>query len=273
MIISFVQFKCHGRLHTRPLRSAEAARRIKGVGSNFYDLLKESSTGVKGSKPFAPAIGKYSCVATAALVALLELEEANASVASTNGQSFPLEDLIRKLNELLDSRANASLNQNVEKYLNPNNLDPGWGQVKKLASTNAVADLGGPFIKERKKKDASASGRIYELLDSGRIMARKLRSLSLGPAEPGPLRQFPEDTVDEEFGAVTMSMDFREGGGGGKSLHKMCDQLDVRGVPYGELECCWWGIFSFSGNKSYLLSFWIPFSCTRAENCRLSLLR
>ncbi|KAL3768086.1 hypothetical protein ACHAW5_009143 [Stephanodiscus triporus] len=220
-------------LHTRPLRSAEAARRIKGVGSNFYDLLKESSAGVKGSKPFTPAIGKYSCVANAALVALLELEEANASVASTNGQSFPLEDLIRKLNELLDSRANASLNQNVEKYLDPNNLDPGWGQVKKLASTNAVADLGGPFIKERKKKDASASGRIYELLDSGRIMARKLRTLSrLGPAEPGPLRQFPEETVDEEFGAVTMSMDFREGGGGGKSLHKMCDQLDVRGVPY-----------------------------------------
>jgi hypothetical protein len=32
-----------------------------------------------------------------------------------------------------------------------------------------------------------------------------------------------------------MSMDFREGGGGGKSLHKMCDQLDIRGVPYGEL--------------------------------------
>jgi hypothetical protein len=32
-----------------------------------------------------------------------------------------------------------------------------------------------------------------------------------------------------------MSMDFREGGGGGKSLHKICDQLDIRGVPYGEL--------------------------------------
>ncbi len=204
-------------------------------------MLKESSTGGKGSKPFSPAIGKYSCVAAAALVALLELEEANASVASANGQSFQLEDLIRKLNELLDARANASLNQTVDKYLDPNNLDPGWGQVKKLASTNAVADLGGPFIKERKKKDVSASGRIYELLDSGRDMARKLRSLArVGPAEPGPLRQFPDDTVDEEFGAVTMSMDFREGGGGGKSLHKMCDQLDIRGVPYGEQSVVIW---------------------------------
>lgn len=209
-------------------------------------MLKESSTGGKGSKPFSPATGKYSCVAAAALVALLELEEANASVASANGQSFQMEDLIRKLNELLDARANASLNQTVEKYLDPNNLDPGWGQVKKLASTNAVADLGGPFIKERKKKDASASGRIYELLDSGRDMARKLRSLArVGPAEPGPLRQFPDDTVDEEFGAVTMSMDFREGGGGGKSLHKMCDQLDIRGVPYGEQSVCRLGIYLF----------------------------
>ncbi|KAL7531615.1 hypothetical protein ACHAXR_007312 [Thalassiosira sp. AJA248-18] len=221
-------------LHMRPLRSAEAARRIKGVGSNFYELLKESITGPKGKKPFAPANGKFSCVAAAALVALLELEEAGKSVASANGTgSFPLEDVIRKINELLDARANASLNQSAEKYLDPNNLDPGFGQLKKLASANAAADLGGPFIKERKKKDACASGRVYEILDSGRELARKLRQLArLGPAEPGPLRQLPDETVDEEFGQVTMSMDFREGGGGGKSLHKMCDQLDIRGVPY-----------------------------------------
>ncbi|KAL3822257.1 hypothetical protein ACHAXA_005890 [Cyclostephanos tholiformis] len=237
-------------LHTRPIRSAEAARRIKGVGSNFYDLLKECSTGGKGNKPFAPAIGKYSCVAAAALVALLELEEANASVASANGLSFPLEDLIRKINELLDARANASLNQTAEKYLDPNNLDPGWGQIKKLASANSIADLGGPFIKERKKKDASASGRIYELLENGRHVARKLRSSArAGPAELGPLRQFPDDTVDEEFGAVTMSMDFREGGGGGKSLHKMCDQLDTRGVPYVVRELKIADYLFFAGGK------------------------
>jgi hypothetical protein len=179
----------------RPLRSAEAARRINGVGSNFYDLLKESSTGGKGKKPFSPAIGKYSCVAAAALVALLELEEANASVASANSLSFSLEDLIRKINELLDTRANASLNQTAEKYLDPNNLDPGWGQIKKLASPNTTSDLGGPFIKERKKKGASSAGRIYELSDNGRDIARKLRSLAgAGPAEHGPLRQFPDET-------------------------------------------------------------------------------
>ena len=48
-------------------------------------------------------------------------------------------------------------------------------------------------------------------------MARQLRELARGgPAEPGPLRQLPDDTVDEEFGNVMMSMDYREGGGAGK---------------------------------------------------------
>lgn len=217
----------------RPLRSAEATRRIKGVGSTFYELLKESTAGGKGKKPFAPANGKFSCVAPAALVALLELEEANASVASANGNSFPMEDLIEKINKLLDPRANASLSQSAEKYLDADNLDPGWGQIKKLSSTNVAAEFGGPFIKERSKKSACASGRIFELLESGRALARKLRALARdGPAEPGPLRQLPDETVDEEFGNVVMSMDLREGGGGGKSLHKMCGKLTAISVHW-----------------------------------------
>eukprot|EP00985_Skeletonema_marinoi_P015226 scaffold7820_cov99-Skeletonema_marinoi.AAC.1 len=229
-------------LHMRPLRSAEATRRMKGVGSNFYDLLKESVAGSKSKKPFEPKKGKFTCVAAAALVGLLEMEERvqrdAARVASANGNddatlSFPMEDLIVSINSLLDSRANANLSQTAQQYLNKDNLDPGWGQVKKLCSTNAASDLGGPFMKERKRKGACSSGRVFELLDSGRSLATKLRTLAQsGPFEPGPLRQLPDESVDQEFGNVTMSMDFREGGGGGRSLHKMCDQLDIRGVPY-----------------------------------------
>lgn len=232
-------------LHMRPLRSAEATRRMKGVGSNFYDLLKESVAGSKSKKPFEPKKGKFTCVAAAALVGLLQMEErvqrSAAKVASAKGngddddatRSFPMEDLISSINSLLDSRANANLSQTAQQYLNKDNLDPGWGQVKKLCSTNAASDLGGPFMKERKRKGACSSGRVFELLDSGRALATKLRALALsGPFEPGPLRQLPDESVDQEFGNVTMSMDFREGGGGGRSLHKMCDQLDIRGVPY-----------------------------------------
>ena len=233
-------------LHMRPLRSAEATRRMKGVGGNFFDLLKESVAGSKSKKPFEPKKGKFTCVAAAALVGLLQMEEraqrnaATVSAASAGGNndedathSFPMEDLIVSINALLDSRANANLSQTAQQYLNKDNLDPGWGQVKKLCSTNAASDLGGPFIKERKRKGACSSGRVFELLDSGRALATKLRALALsGPFEPGPLRQLPDESVDQEFGNVTMSMDFREGGGGGRSLHKMCDQLDIRGVPY-----------------------------------------
>jgi hypothetical protein len=216
-------------LHLRPLRSPEAARRIKGVGGNLYELLKESASGPDAKTPFVPKQNRYSCVAAAALVALLELEEESKST----GQCFPMEDLIAKINQLLDSRAKATLNETVEKYLDPNTLDPNWGQVKKLCSSNLITDMGGSFIKERKKKSACASGVVFELLDIGREMAVKLRELARGPpVELGPLRQLPCDTVDEEFGNVTMSMDFREGGGAGKSLHKMCDNLDTRGVPY-----------------------------------------
>ena len=50
----------------------------------------------------------------------------------------------------------------------------------------------------------------------------------------GPLRQLAAESVDQDYGNVTMSMDFREGGGGSKSLHKMCDILDEHGVPYGK---------------------------------------
>lgn len=233
-------------LHMRPLRSAEATRRMKGVGGNFFDLLKESVAGSKSKKPFEPKKGKFTCVAAAALVGLLQMEEraqrnATTRAASAGGgnddedaiHSFPMEDLIVSINALLDSRANANLSQTAQQYLDKDNLDPGWGQVKKLCSTNAASDLGGPFIKERKRKGACSSGRVFELLDSGRTLATKLRALALsGPFEPGPLRQLPDESVDQEFGNVTMSMDFREGGGGGRSLHKMCDQLDIRGVPY-----------------------------------------
>ena len=233
-------------LHLRPLRSPEATRRIKGVGGSLYELLKETTSGPNAKPPFVPRQNKYSCVAAAALVALLELEEANKSP----GACFPMEDLISKINQLLDSRAKATLNQTVEKLLDPNTLDPNWGQVKKLCSTNSNADLGGPFMKERKKKQACASGVVFELLDIGRVMAVKLRDLAKGPpVEPGPLRQLPNDTVDEEFGSVTMSMDFREGGGSGRSLHKMCDHLDTRGVPYVVRELKIADYVFFCGNK------------------------
>ena len=120
-------------LQLRPLRSAQATRRIKGVGANFYDLLRESAAGAKGRKPFAPARGRHSCVAAAALVALLELEEA-AAIGEAAAGPFPMEDLLRATNALLDPRANASLNQAPVENQTNNNQPPGVQSTQQYAA-------------------------------------------------------------------------------------------------------------------------------------------
>ena len=105
-------------------------------------------------------------------------------------------------------------------------------QVKKLMFNRVSAGLEA-MIKERRKKDACQSGIVFELMEHGRKTAIELKhTLGANPVEAGPLRQLASDTVDEDFGNVTMSMDFREGGGSAKSLHKMCDLLDDYRVPY-----------------------------------------
>ena len=76
------------------------------------------------------------------------------------------------------------------------------------------------------------SGLIFELLDEGKRSAFRLKSSSHFPVSPGPFRQLASDNVDEIYGNVTVSMDFREGGGGSRKLHDMCNFLDEHRVPY-----------------------------------------
>jgi hypothetical protein len=90
-----------------------------------------------------------------------------------------------------------------------------------------------PLIKERKKKTSCPSGILFELTDQGRGQVQVLRRIASNePVQPGPLRQLASFFVDKAYGSVTMSMDFREGGGHTKSLHKLCDLLDEYRVPY-----------------------------------------
>ncbi len=82
------------------------------------------------------------------------------------------------------------------------------------------------LIKQRSRKNSSPSGIVFELLDEGKKTAMKLRSsISIVPTR-GPFRQLASDTVDDIYGNVTLSMDFREGGGGSRKLHEMCNFLD-----------------------------------------------
>jgi len=56
-------------------------------------------------------------------------------------------------------------------------------------------------------------------------------------------------TVDERYGNVTMVMDYREGGGNSKGLHKMCDLLDEYRVPFAVRELKISDYVFFVGNK------------------------
>ena len=105
-------------------------------------------------------------------------------------------------------------------------------QVHKLCSENIRADRR-QLIKQKKRKQACNSGLVFELLDEGREIATRLKaSLSNGLILPGPLRQLASDTVDDIYGNVTISMDFREGGGGSRKLNDMCNFLDEYQIPY-----------------------------------------
>lgn len=90
---------------------------------------------------------------------------------------------------------------------------------------------------------------MYELTDTGRAMAKRLKLYARTLVESGPLRQLPDTTVDEEFGMVTMSMDFREGGGGGKSLHRYCDELDRYALMPRMISSCFFSLTSLRPSR------------------------
>ena len=66
-----------------------------------------------------------------------------------------------------------------------------------------------------------------------------------------------------------MSMDHREGGGAGKSLHRLCDQLDIRGVPYvvRELKIADYVFFGkpmfLSSYQLILITFFADLKCSQ----------
>uniref|UniRef100_A0A6S8W6Q1 Crossover junction endonuclease MUS81 n=1 Tax=Chaetoceros debilis TaxID=122233 RepID=A0A6S8W6Q1_9STRA len=215
-------------LHPYPIRTPEAVRSIKGVGDEMVGVLRDSYEQMKKEKksPYNPPKGKYCAAAAAALVALLDFE----TDKKQEGVLCPLETLIELVNLKghSSSRSRAIFDRDIAYYLDKNTLDPGLMQIRKLCSNGEEN-----YVKERKRKNDCKSGVVYELLEDGRRQALALKEhASLGVISPGPFRQLASDTVDEEFGNVTVSMDFREGGGGRKRLCEMCDFFDQHQIPY-----------------------------------------
>ncbi len=72
------------------------------------------------------------------------------------------------------------------------------------------------------------------MTETGRDIAQRLRKGLSSDFSPrfGPLRQLPSEFVEKKYKSVTLCVDHREGGGGSKSLHTLCENLDQLKVPY-----------------------------------------
>jgi len=214
-------------MYPYPIRTSYAASTAAGVGDNLIGVLKDAEESCKRS-PYNPPTGKLSSVTAGVLVALLNYEQ-----EGNNEKLCSMEELLVRVNALVHNpgQSKVVLPEDVAYYLDKNNLDPGWMQIKKICNSNVVSDRD-ELIKERKRKNECQSGFVYELLDTGRNAAMRLKAdLALGVAPLGPMRQLASDTVDEAYGNVTLSMDFREGGGA-KTLHDMCNFLNQHQIPY-----------------------------------------
>ena len=113
----------------------------------------------------------------------------------------------------------------AEHYLQQSTRSMEFLQVSKLESKDV-----GPFIKRH-----SVKGSIhYELLPAGYERALRIRT-----------RQFPEpeghyrcskirslQEVDPKYPNICLGVDLREGGGGAKTLHQMCNTLEMMKCPY-----------------------------------------
>jgi len=210
-------------LYAFPIRTAEAATCIKGIGGELIGVLKDAQNSVKKNQsPYEPPTGKFSSAAAAALVVLLSHEK------DKNGDEryLSMEDLLNKVNDKCHCPSGGTIfNRGVDYYLNKTNLDPHWMQIRKLCSIG--------LIKERKRKTLCPSGLVYELEPDGRQEARALKDRVVqGPVPNGPLRQLAAHSVLEDYGNITVVMDFREGGGGGRKLHNMCTFMDEHEIPY-----------------------------------------
>ena len=203
-----------------PIRSPEAAAHYApGVGDVLFKIFKEAPKVGRKNEPYNPPNGLYSCAAAGALVALLDHE-------SSEDEACSMERLLQRVNSNThntSSKGGPLFDKSFDYYLDKENQDISWMQISKLCSS---------LIKKRNKKNASPSGVIFELTEEGRQEALKLRLRGGGPLPPGPLRQLAAEAVDEEFGNITISMDYREGGGGSNKLHDMCKYFDDQKVPY-----------------------------------------
>lgn len=101
-------------------------------------------------------------------------------------------------------------------------------QVSTLATS--LRDDIGPFIKPHTVQRKL----YYELLPAGLELAKRLKNRQF-PESPGHYRCSKKnhlEGMDPRYSNICLGVDLLEGGGGTKTLHRMCEKLFMIGCPY-----------------------------------------
>eukprot|EP00977_Amphora_coffeiformis_P028248 scaffold34916_cov170-Amphora_coffeaeformis.AAC.12 len=209
------------------------------------DLQKDLAAGCleRLATPVHPrARSKYHSIVEACLVSLLVYTEAteHGRVGNVQGTMpdknswMPLRDLIPEVDKRLLPVCPGRLTRRGEEdngaahYLNQSTRSIEFLQIDKL--TCKYGDSG-PYIKKRYVK-----GQVhYELLPQGLRMAQHIRSRQF-PALPGHYRSSKIHSLEQvdtgRYDNICLGVDSREGGGGSKVLHQMCNKLEMMSCPY-----------------------------------------
>lgn len=178
-----------------------------------------------------PGSTTFYSITEACLVALSRVVGSEENLGSRE-YWLSLSDLITEIDKLLHSCVPGKLTRSndddngAKHYLQPSTRSLEFLQVKKLE----VDACGGPFIKRHTVKGSVH----YELLRDGLDMARKMQS-RMFPSPDGFYRCSHIESVDdvvEDYREICLGVDLREGGGGTRTLHRMCDTLDKMHVPF-----------------------------------------
>jgi hypothetical protein len=174
---------------------------------------------------------------------------------------FSLETLIPKIDQRLRPECPGRLGRTTDAdngaafYLQPSTKSAEFRQIEKLLSKHAYTQVVDgvktqsemPYIKSHTIKGQ----RYFELTALGYQKAEMI-SMRTFPAALGHYRTSNLSRVEPRYNQICLAVDSREGGGGTssrKTLHEMCNTLDLSKIPYFVGPLAIGDYAFFSGNR------------------------
>lgn len=223
----------NSKLSVSHMIKARDGLRVELEKGSFGDLVTPVHLGARS---------KYHSIVEACLVVLLEHAEQSVSARGNAFSSclsekkhwMSLQDMIPEIDERLFNICPGRLMRRGEDdhgaayYIDPSTRSIEFLQLAKLECKNGDE---GPYIKRH-----SVKGQVqYELLPEGLHVAQRLRKRQF-PLPDGHYRSSKihslEQVDEKRYDNICLGVDSREGGGGARTLHLMCNKLEMMRCPY-----------------------------------------